>query len=180
MSLARTLSLVSTSQGLKLKQVLKPDLTKAKPSFEAKNLALKGSKTLSGMKFLQDKTYVIELKVDATNAKQWGIELGNEAKDNPELTRIGFDEKSQDWFIDRRLSGVVPAPGFDMIQSAPFIPGGDKVFQLVVDRSTLELLAQDGTVAISSLRFPTKKESVRLVSLGGELRIKELRIWEVK
>ena len=67
-----------------------------------------------------------------------------------------------------------------MIQSAPFIPGGDKVMQLVVDRSTLELLAQDGTVAISSLRFPTKKESVRLVSLSGELRIKELRIWEIK
>jgi len=50
----------------------------------------------------------------------------------------------------------------------------------VVDRSTLELLAQDGVVAISSLRFPKKKESVRLVSLGGELRVKELRIWEVK
>jgi hypothetical protein len=42
------------------------------------------------------------------------------------------------------------------------------------------MLAQDGTVAISSLRFPLKKESVRLVSSGGELRIKELRIWEVK
>jgi sucrose-6-phosphate hydrolase SacC (GH32 family) len=52
--------------------------------------------------------------------------------------------------------------------------------QLVVDRSTIELLAQDGLVAISSLRFPKKKETVRLVSLGGELRIKELRIWEVK
>jgi sucrose-6-phosphate hydrolase SacC (GH32 family) len=51
---------------------------------------------------------------------------------------------------------------------------------LVVDRSTLELLAQDGVVAISSLRFPNKNESVRLISLGGELRIKELRIWEVK
>jgi len=180
MSLARTLSLVHTSQGLKLRQVLKPDLTKQKPSYEAKNLVLKGSKTLSGMKFLQDKTYVIELKVDATNAKQWGIELGDEAKENPELTRIGFDEKSQDWFIDRRLSGQIPAPGFDMIQSAPFIPGEDKMMQLVVDRSTLELLAQEGVVAISSLRFPKKKESVRLVSLGGELRIKELRIWEVK
>jgi sucrose-6-phosphate hydrolase SacC (GH32 family) len=67
-----------------------------------------------------------------------------------------------------------------MIQSAPFIPGEDKVMQLVVDRSTVELLAQDGVVAISSLRFPKKKESVRLVSLGGELRVKELRIWEVK
>ena len=180
MSLARTLSLVRTSQGLRLKQVLKPDLTKLKPDYEAHNLVLKGSKDLSGMKFLQNKTYVIELKVDATNAKQWGIELGDGAKDNPELTRIGFDEKSQDWFIDRRLSGQIPAPGFDMIQSAPFISGGDKVLQLVVDRSTLELLAQDGTVAISSLRFPTKKESVRLVSMGGELRIKELRIWEIK
>ena len=180
MSLARTLSLVRTSQGLRLKQVLKPDLTKLKPDYEAHNLVLKGSKDLSGMKFLQNMTYVIELKVDATNAKQWGIELGDGAKDNPELTRIGFDEKSQDWFIDRRLSGQIPAPGFDMIQSAPFISGGDKVLQLVVDRSTLELLAQDGTVAISSLRFPTKKESVRLVSMGGELRIKELRIWEIK
>ena len=180
MSLARTLSLVRTSQGLRLKQVLKPDLTKAKPDYEAHNLVLKGSKDLSGMKFLQNKTYLIELKVSSTSAKQWGIELGDGAKDNPELTRIGFDEKSQDWFIDRRLSGQIPAPGFDMIQSAPFIPGGDKVMQLVVDRSTLELLAQDGTVAISSLRFPTKKESVRLVSLSGELRIKELRIWEIK
>jgi len=180
MSLARTLSLEPTSQGLKLKQILKPDLTKEKPSFQAKNLVLKGSKTLSGIKFLQGKTYMIELKVDATNAKQWGIELGDEAKENPELSRIGFDEKSQDWFIDRRLSGQIPAPGFDMIQSAPFIPGEDKVMQLVVDHSTLELLAQDGLVAISSLRFPKKKETVRLVSLGGELRIKELRIWEVK
>jgi sucrose-6-phosphate hydrolase SacC (GH32 family) len=180
MSLARILSLVRTSQGLRLKQVLKPDLTKAKPDYEAHNLVLKGSKDLSGMKFLQNKTYLIELKVASTSAKQWGIELGDGAKDNPELTRIGFDEKSQDWFIDRRLSGQIPAPGFDMIQSAPFIPGGDKVMQLVVDRSTLELLAQDGTVAISSLRFPTKKESVRLVSLSGELRIKELRIWEIK
>jgi len=180
MSLARTLSLVRTSQGLRLKQVLKPDLTKAKPDYEAHNLVLKGSKDLSGRMFLQNKTYLIELKVASTSAKQWGIELGDGAKDNPELTRIGFDEKSQDWFIDRRLSGQIPAPGFDMIQSAPFIPGGDKVMQLVVDRSTLELLAQDGTVAISSLRFPTKKESVRLVSLSGELRIKELRIWEIK
>ncbi|MFM2401982.1 MAG: Fructan beta-fructosidase [Bacteroidota bacterium] len=180
MSLARTLSLVRTSQGLRLKQVLKPDLTKAKPDYEAHNLVLKGSKDLSGMKFLQNKTYLIELKVASSSAKQWGIELGDGAKENPELTRIGFDEKSQDWFIDRRLSGQIPAPGFDMIQSAPFIPGGDKVMQLVVDRSTLELLAQDGTVAISSLRFPTKKESVRLVSLSGELRIKELRIWEIK
>ena len=180
MSLARTLSLQQTSRGLKLRQVLKPDLTKQKPSYEAKNLVLKGSKTLSGMKFLQSKTYVIELKVDATNAKQWGIELGDEAKENPELTRIGFDEKSQDWFVDRRLSGQIPAPGFDMIQSASFIPGEDKVMQLVVDRSTLELLAQDGVVAISSLRFPKKKESVRLVASGGELRVKELRIWEVK
>jgi sucrose-6-phosphate hydrolase SacC (GH32 family) len=180
MSLARTLTLEHTSQGLKLRQVLKPDLTKQKPSYEAKNLVLKGSKTLSGMKFLQSKTYVIELKVDATNAKQWGIELGDEAKENPELTRIGFDEKSQDWFIDRRLSGQIPAPGFDMIQSAPFILGEDKVMQLVVDRSMLELLAQDGVVAISSLRFPKKKETVRLVSVGGELRVKELRIWEVK
>jgi sucrose-6-phosphate hydrolase SacC (GH32 family) len=180
MSLPRTLSLTPTSQGLKLRQVLKPDLTQLKPSFEAKNFVLKGRKVLSGMKFLQSKTYVIQLKVDAGNAKQWGIELGDEAKENPELTRIAFDEKSQDWFIDRRLSGQIPAPGFDMIQSAPFIPGGDKVMQLVVDRSTLELLAQDGTVAISSLRFPKKKETVRLVSLGGELRIKELRIWEIK
>jgi sucrose-6-phosphate hydrolase SacC (GH32 family) len=180
MSLARTLTLVHTPQGLKLKQVFKPDFAKMKPSFEAKNLVIKDSKTLSGIKFLQSKTYMIELKVDATNAKQWGIELGNEVKENPEMTRVGFDEKSQDWFIDRRLSGVIPAPGFDMIQSAPFIPGGDKVFQLVVDRSTLELLAQDGTVAISSLRFPKNKESVKLVTQGGELSIKELRIWEIK
>jgi sucrose-6-phosphate hydrolase SacC (GH32 family) len=60
------------------------------------------------------------------------------------------------------------------------MPGGDKVFQLVVDRSTLELLAQDGTVAISSLRFPKNKESLKLVSQGGEIRVKELRIWEIK
>jgi sucrose-6-phosphate hydrolase SacC (GH32 family) len=180
MSLARTLSLVHTSQGLKLKQVFKPNFASQKPSFEAKNLVIDGSKTLSGIKFLQNKTYMVELRVDASRAKQWGLEIGDEAKENPELTRIGFDEKSQDWFIDRRMSGVIPAPGFDMIQSAPFVSGGDKVFQLVVDRSTLELLAQDGTVAISSLRFPKNKESLKLVAQGGEIRVKELRIWEIK
>ena len=58
MSLARTLSLVRTSQGLRLKQVLKPDLTKAKPDYEAHNLVLKGSKDLSGRKFLQNESIV--------------------------------------------------------------------------------------------------------------------------
>jgi hypothetical protein len=42
-------------------------------------------------------------------------------------------------------------------------------------------LAQDGTVAISSLRFPLGlKENVEFFSEAGVTEIKQIRIWELK
>jgi sucrose-6-phosphate hydrolase SacC (GH32 family) len=56
-----------------------------------------------------------------------------------------------------------------------------KNIRIFVDHSLIEVLAQDGTVAISSLRFPLGiKENVELFSEGGVTEIKQIRIWELK
>jgi sucrose-6-phosphate hydrolase SacC (GH32 family) len=181
MSAVRKLDLVETGEGLRLHQKFVPELDRKSPSFVAENISIQKdkSKQLNGLKFLKDKTYAIDLKVSATRANFWGIVI--KGRSNKEDVRIGFDEKAMKWQIDRDRSGNILTKDFKGIQEAKAIIGHAKNFKLLIDRSTIELLAQDGTVAISSLRFPKEDlEDVFIVSEGGATVIRQLKIWELK
>jgi sucrose-6-phosphate hydrolase SacC (GH32 family) len=53
-----------------------------------------------------------------------------------------------------------------------------KKIRLLLDHSILEVLAQDGLVAISALRFPlAKEEEFKIFSDGKETIIKQITIW---
>lgn len=181
MSLARKIDLVQTEEGLRLRQKFVPEFDRMLSSFEASNFSIRKnkSKQLSGMKFMKSKSYAIDVKVAASRADFWGILI--KGIDGKEQIRIGFDETNRKWQIDRNLSGKIISPSFEGIQEAAAIIGQPKNFKLVIDRSTVELLAQDGTVAISSLRFPlSAQENVFLVSEGGATDFRQIKIWELK
>lgn len=182
MSLARKIDLVETNEGLRLKQRFIPDLDRMSTSYVVNNIKLKkgNRKQLNGNVFLKNKTYAIDLKVAASKADFWGIEI--KGKDQPnEVLRIGFNEKTLTWEVDRNRSGLLISPNFEGIQKAEAMVGQPKNFKVIIDRSTIELLAQDGTVAISSLRFPlSKEENVFLISEGGATHFKQLKLWELK
>jgi fructan beta-fructosidase len=178
MSSVRKLSLMKTMEGLRLKQRFLPDLDRRAPDFQATDLKISKNKRLDGMKFLANKSYVIDLVISNAKSSKWGIHLSSSQK---ELTSIGFDEKELFWYIDRTQSGKDLGNGFISNDKAPSIGGMQKNIRIFVDHSLIEVLAQDGTVAISSLRFPLGiKENVELFSEGGVTEIKQIRIWELK
>lgn len=182
MSLARKLSLVESNQGLRLQQKFVPDFDRMAPSFEASNFVVKDSKfkQISGMKFLKDKTYAVDVKISGSKSHFSGLLIKGKANEQ-EWIKIGFDEKTMKWKIDRSHSGKIISDFFDGLQVAPAIDGMPKNFKVVIDRSTVELLAQNGTVAISALRFPLDiEENVYLISEGGSTQIQQIKIWELK
>jgi len=182
MSLARKLSLVESNQGLRLQQKFVPDFDRMAPSFEASNFVVKDSKfkQISGMKFLKDKTYAVDVKISGSKSHFSGLLIKGKANEQ-EWIKIGFDEKTMKWKIDRSHSGKIISDFFDGLQVAPAIDGMPKNFKVVIDRSTVELLAQNGTVAISALRFPLDiEENVYLISEGGNTQIQQIKIWEIK
>lgn len=180
MSSVRKLSLVDTHEGLRLKQDFQPDFSSLEPTFQAKDISISKPKILNGMKMLQGKSYLIDLEIESTNADRWGLKW--QSVDNPkEYTVVAFDENKKQWFIDRSHSGKILSPGFFKLDAAPWVEGKAKHVRVLVDHSMLELLAQEGTVAISSLRFPHSiKENLSVFSEKGKLDLKQITIWEVE
>lgn len=181
MSMVRRLDLVETNDGKRLRQKFIPDLDRQSPSFAVSNFSIKKDKKkqLNGIKFLKSKSYGIDLKITASRADFWGIIV--KGKNNKEQLRIGFDEKLMKWQIDRNQSGLIISSDFKGMQEATAVLGQSKNLKVIIDHSTIELLAQDGTVAISSLRFPlSTEEDIYLVSEGGATDFRQLKIWELK
>ncbi|MHA8067044.1 glycoside hydrolase family 32 protein [Aquirufa sp. ROCK2-A2] len=178
MSSVRKLSLVNTAEGIRLKQKFLPDLDRKAPDFQAQDLKVSKSKKLNGIQFLSNRTYVIDLVISNSKSTKWGLNLTSTKN---EKTSIGFDEKDLNWFIDRTQSGLDLGNNFISNDKAPSIGGMQKNIRIFVDKSIIEVLAQEGTVAISSLRFPKgNTENVELFTDNGETEIKQIRIWELK
>ncbi len=181
MSVVRKLDLVKSGDEYLLRQKFLPELDRKLASFTASNFTVKKdkSKQLNGLKFLKNKSYAIDLKVSASRANFWGIQI--KGRNNSEEVKIGFDEKTMKWKINRDQSGNIISNDFKGIQEVSAHVGKAKNFKLIIDRSTIELLAQDGTIAISSLRFPlASEEDVLIVSEGGATDFSQLKIWELK
>jgi sucrose-6-phosphate hydrolase SacC (GH32 family) len=178
MSSIRELSLDSTPQGLRLKQAFKPETDRLKPTLKRANFKILGTSKLQNFKFSNKKSYLIELEVLMTDAINWGISIQGVGINSNEKIVIGFNEENKQWFVDRKKSGKIIHNGFLMEDRAEFIPGKRKKIQLLLDRSVLEVLAQDGLVAISALRFPIAKEEIfQLFSITKETIFKEISIW---
>jgi len=180
MSSVREFSLASTSQGLKLKQAFLLKSDQFKPEFRQFNFSIKGAKKLHKFKFSNKKSYLIELEVLNTQAKNWGISIQGSGMHSNEKIDIGFDEENKQWFLDRSKSGKIIHKGFLIVDRAEFIPGKRKKIRLLLDHSVLEVLAQDGLIAISSLRFPiASEEELQLFSGNKATIIKQISIWKL-
>jgi levanase len=76
---------------------------------------------------------------------------------NGQETRIGYDRSAGEVFVDRTTSGDVGfSPDFPGIHRAPISLGanGEVTLKVLVDWSSVEIFAQDGSVAITDQIFP--------------------------
>jgi fructan beta-fructosidase len=152
MTLPRILSLQQTPEGLRLR---------TKPAPETASLR-KGSP----VDFLSKKEHnfsLCELSVSFDVSKNSGNNSGIEILNSRnEKVVIGFDQTKNQFYIDRTQSGNTAfSKVFAGVAFAPRISKNTIVnMHLFIDRSSVEFFADDGSVVMTELFFPTENFTI--------------------
>ena len=113
------------------------------------------------------------------DAKDFAVEYRNNSN---EVIAIGFDAKTNRFYIDRSRSGNTSfSPNFIPIAYAPRVMAKDKIsFTIVSDVSSVEVFFDDGVTTMTSLFFPLEKfDRVLLRSKSGALKTSNLQLTEM-
>ncbi len=112
-------------------------------------------------------TYMLTMEVDATQSEV-GVRV---RKSDSEETIVGYEPSKQQVYVDRTRSGNVAfKKEFPGRFAAPLKPlNGRVTVQVWVDRSSVEVFANDGQVALTNQIFPSP-DSRRIEFFGGGLR----------
>jgi fructan beta-fructosidase len=179
MSLPREVGLTQTPAGPRLTQqaVQQVDGLGAKVSYaekQARNIA-PGTTPLpaaaSGQVQRIDVTFA-----PGTAAKAGITVLGN----GRSATVIGYDNATQEVYVDRRNSGNTGFhPLFASVDSAPVTPdaNGNVTLRVYLDRSSVEVFAQNGLRTITDQVFPEAgADQVALFADGGTAQLKSITV----
>ena len=143
MSLPRRLSFINDDSGLALKQepVIAP--------LRQENISL--FDLFKPAHSIQT-PFELKLQFDPSVASVFGIKLFS---DEHHWTEIAFDINAKQFYIDRTHAGEEVSPGFPAKTTAPLVTTRPYDLTLIVDRSSIEAFAQDGTIAMTNLIFPS-------------------------
>jgi fructan beta-fructosidase len=172
MSLPRRLSFVKDKAGLALKQ---EPITAA---LRGKSFSITGSS--SNLPRDEDLRGPYELELHFRHPAQpvFGIRLYS---DEEHWTEIGFDTEKKLFYIDRTKSGETVGKGFPVRTEAPLVSSRPYDVRLIVDGSSIEAYAQNGTINMTDLIYPVSQqntvrffpEEMKSTNVSGEL-------WELK
>ena len=166
MTLPRELSLSKTSEGIRLHQ---QPVKESKTLRKGEPISFAGGsvdETNSWLADLKDLPDCLELSIKFENLTQESeISFEIHTAEN-EFTSVGYDKGNV--FMDRTKSGETDfAEGFARRHIAPCLPvDGQVSFHLFLDRSSLELFAEDGEIAITNQIFP--KYGNRNLAVSGK------------
>ncbi|ABF42886.1 Levanase [Candidatus Koribacter versatilis Ellin345] len=161
MSLPRRLSFVKDVEGLGLKQ---------EPVVET--LRDGAATTLTSAP--REAPFELQVTFDPKAEQIFGMRIYS---DKEHYVEIGFDRKNQQLFMDRTKSSVTVAQEFPGTTVAPLTEGRGFDLHVIVDRSSVEAFAQDGTIAMNNLVFPTKPQ-VRVETFGSKPT--SAQVWKLK
>jgi fructan beta-fructosidase len=120
-----------------------------------------------------------ELEVDqfGEDAKRFGVMIYS---DDQHWAEIGFDLAKQEFYIDRTRSGSATISGFPARTTAPLARGRHNDLKLIIDRSSVEAFAQQGTIAMTNLIYPPSSSNrVALFSSSPMSTNKKVKMWKL-
>jgi fructan beta-fructosidase len=98
------------------------------------------------------------------------------------FTEIGFDSTTSTLYLDRTQSGNVSFDAdFPVLHEAPVaLVNGKLVLRVLVDRTTVEVFAQDGRVVLSDRVFPPEAAAgLTLFSAGGAALFDRFKVYRM-
>ena len=174
MTLPRELSLRETLKGYRLFTA---------PANEVNALRIDGS----AKNFTAGKNYgyslseiVLEYDLAKQGSNDFGIELVNSKN---ESLRVGYDKQKNEFYIDRtHFSNMSFSKEFPAIHTAPRLIDSKKMtLHLFIDHSSVELLADDGTVVMTDIFFPAEDfNKIRSFEKNGVSLLTNGKLYELK
>lgn len=191
MSIPRDLSLRTTASGIRLFQ--KPSSVISKSVLKSRSnppISVDIKEIADEEILLNDKSRInqnanwIEAEFELGTAKNIGFKLGQKKDQNGKViqeTVVSYDIIKKQLFIDRSLSGSDKKNESKLVQTIDLLPVNGKIkLQILIDKSSLEVFANDGEKVISTLIFPDKGSTYMSVfAANGDVKIKSLKIYDL-
>ena len=182
MSLPRKVELTQTAQGPRLTQapVEQVGMLGGKPQYMEHNKSItEGTRTLP--QAASGSIARVDLVLDPGTAKTSGITVHGDATSS---TVIGYDAESKKAYVDRRNSGNTGFhPGFASVEQMPvkLNSNGEVVLRVYLDRSSVEVFAQDGQRTLTDQVFPNQgADRLGVFAHGGTAKLKSLKVTELE
>ncbi|WP_226659199.1 glycoside hydrolase family 32 protein [Pseudalkalibacillus hwajinpoensis] len=125
-------------------------------------------------------TYEVVAEFDIDTSGEFGFRV---RKGDEEETIVGYDSKNNVAFIDRQNSGDIDFhEQFPGVYRAPLEPTEDgKVkLHLFVDRSSVELFANDGKRVMTNRIFPSEdSDGFEIYAMNGKVTLDFLEVYEL-
>jgi len=184
MSLPRELTLATAKGGTA--ELRSNPIAQLKTLRRQQPVTIPATKLLPGTTTLRSKraagdTVEIEATFRAHDAERFGI---NVRAGNGQKTIVGYDVHRGGVYLDRTMSGNVAfSPSFPSMEFAPLQldRNGRVHLRIIVDRSSVEVFANDGRIAITDQVFPdAESDKIQAFSTGGRAQLDQLKIWQLK
>lgn len=182
MTVARTLSLAATPEGLRLLSNPVEELKELNNgNYTIEPQAVAGGLTISDMLPFESPTIQIDMEVDLEDAEgEFAIELSNNQGQN---VLIGYDGAKKQYFIDRRKAGNHQfSDEFGGIHYGPRMDAGNTLsMKLLVDVASVELFADGGKTVMTDIFFPDEEfTNIKLIPGKGKVQIKSGQVTDLK
>ncbi len=181
MTLPRELSLRDVSGALQLiQQPVREIMSLRSEAFEFNGGSLDELNRRIAAWPSRSQAFELEASIRQGSAKQIAWKL---LTDDSDETVVGFDPVKQELFVDRSKSGNTQwNSAFPSRTVAPLKLGSaDLRLRIFVDRSSVEVFAQDGAVVMTNLVFPKPDSTgLSLTTTGGSVEQMEVRLWALR
>ena len=146
------------------------------------NIQINGTSEIShsiGFSMVQSELELKFAPVKDANIESLGLELYNEKN---EKIIVGYEFKTKRFFIDRRLCGEnLFSKDFNGIHySKEYAIEGEISLHLLIDKASIELFAQNGSVCMTDIYFPsTPLSQARIVSKNGKITCSSMTVYKI-
>lgn len=133
---------------------------------------------LKELKDINGETYEIELVANVANSKSFEIQL--RASEN-EKTSVIYDTENKVLKLNRDKSGTTKSGGVTGEREVKLeLPENLLKLRIYVDKSSIEVFANDGEIAMSSRIYPSKESTAIKFVSDGETTIEKLNFYKLK
>lgn len=176
----RELGLLKTPDGIRLTQVPVKELQAARDEHvQLRNASWADAQALLARRDWHD-TLEIEAELQLKGSQDFGFIL----RKGPSYgTRVGYESQWSDVYIDRTHSGdLIVGPTFATKHEAPIALRNGRIrMHILLDRSSVELFAENGLVTITDLIYPRPGDrALGVYANGNPPSVISLDVWTLK